>query len=209
MKKYKFKEKEIVYIDISNLTKYSHCEVDYKVCIIRKRKMIEGLPHYQVSQQESINSSNITYSKEIFDIGCRNIPRMDNWLQEDRIISLNEKKEMAVCSNDKGCELVNEFLEKSFEELIKDQLVEVRKEIDKKEMFLNTLTDIRKDIFVELQVLFHKQNDLLCELNGPGSIFESYKDQETIFTKIEDYSGLKIYRINDKELKLDLLDAII
>jgi len=191
MKKYKFKEKEIVNIVNYDLTKYSHCEFDYKICIIRKRKIIDGLPHYQLSQQESIYSSgieNLEYSeytsstvifdKKIFDVGFRNAPRIDNWLQEDKILKLEDIKHMEVCPTYEGCELINSFLEE--EKFIPDN-EKTKKEIEELEKQVrikNIEIQILKDIFTEsINKLEQEQNNYLYQkacLEGDEYLMKEY-----------------------------------
>lgn len=155
MKKYKFAIDQIVYI-IND----PKCDQDYKKCIIRKRKMLDGAPHYQLSESLPTSPGNRC---RIFDIGFRNSPRSDNWLQQNRITEELIDDSIGICSKN-GCELVNELLDneppsikdiEDFELIEEVEVIETliaktinqidvitdifRENIDSKEQYLHTL----------------------------------------------------------------------
>ena len=101
MKKFKYKVGQEVFIDGS----------DNRCCIIRKRKVIDGIAHYLISAANfwDWEGAGWKFNKDIFDVGFRNFPRKDNYLPED-VINENALIEPSECGNN-GCEIITNLLE--------------------------------------------------------------------------------------------------
>ena len=72
-------------------------------------------------QEAGIVEHSKAFNEEIFDVGFRNFPRTDNWMQEDRIFSYQPSIEIPLCSYN-GCELIENFLGKKQDEVEKEEL---------------------------------------------------------------------------------------
>ena len=160
MKKYKFKIRQVIYIKNDPTLKN-----DYQQCIIRKRTIIDGEYYYQLSKVKGWKylknkSARKEFEKEIFNIGFRNLPRMDNWLQEDQIMKDTLNEEDVICSKN-GCELVNEFLEE-------DEIIDLDENSTKQVELLKKLISTKR---IEIQILKDVFRESIDKLEGEQNNF--------------------------------------
>lgn len=125
---YKFKKGDIVYIN-SPLETGRH---QYK---INQRKIENGFALYTLgekyfdrevpcyffnfcqklkylfSKRRGFRQNKLIYKffKEEYNVGLKNYPRMDNWIQEERLLKTKPEDPEKECSFN-GCEIVNKFL---------------------------------------------------------------------------------------------------
>lgn len=159
MKKYKYTLGQIVYVGDVMENRFP-----IKKCIIRKRKTINDFPHYEVSEfqykvfkrndSESLDSQGI-FSEEVYFPGLRNLPRDDNWIQEDILYDTNSEDniETSECSKH-GCEIVSEFLDDDIMNLekleIKEKIRVIKKTIKSTEEVLSYLEGEYKSLLQKL-----------------------------------------------------------
>ena len=152
----KFNIRQSVYIGNSD---------SYKECIIRKRKLVDKEYIYQLSLRIYIfypKPKKPIWDKDIYPLGYHNYPRMDNWIQENRILKEIPRLESSYCSKN-GCELVDEFLGDPIKE-DKQVLNELTRLLEVKEYrhsipfneYQNHLDSIRE--WVPIYVFINKSN---------------------------------------------------
>ncbi len=71
----------------------------YKYLIPNLRKIKNYIYHNDIA---------ILYVQVIFKVGIRNFPRIDEWLPENMLISVNSNIEIQPCGSN-NCELIDEF----------------------------------------------------------------------------------------------------